>query len=376
MRRVVQHVHGVLAAVICGALSMAAPAAAQTVYSVTDVGLLPGCTYATASGLNAYGDVAGFCLANVNTGLARAFAWKGGTLTDLGRLPGGTFNLATAINASGTIVGQGDASSAAQIGWVTRSGSLSNFFSNNGGLTRTIFISDAGAIGGVYTTSKSGWLKSVKGAVWTIDPKDPRRYRKADLPVLPGGIDPKSSWARPAGFNQAMQMAGYAQTDQVGTRAVFWNNDVAHTIVDLGTLPDDWFSEAKGLNDLEQIVGVSYGAIVRPVLWGRDAARTAEALPLLPGDNIGWAVALNNAGVIVGDSHAEDLQPGMSGLIATRAVVWRNGAVSALDSLLEPVTGAGWTIVEVTGINDQGQISATGVRNGQTRALLLTPAQP
>ncbi len=44
-----------------------------------------------------------------------------------------------------------------------------------------------------------------------------------------------------------------------------------------------------------------------------------------------------------------------------------------LNTLLEPVTGDGWTLLHANDINNQGQIVGEGFHNGVVRAYLLTP---
>jgi hypothetical protein len=54
-------------------------------------------------------------------------------------------------------------------------------------------------------------------------------------------------------------------------------------------------------------------------------------------------------------------------------VIWRDGGVFDLQSLLEPVSGAGWTIMSVSAINGVGQIVGSGSYNGQLRNFVMTP---
>lgn len=44
-----------------------------------------------------------------------------------------------------------------------------------------------------------------------------------------------------------------------------------------------------------------------------------------------------------------------------------------LNSLIDPLSGTGWSLLEATDINDAGQIVGTGLYGGLTRAFLLTP---
>jgi hypothetical protein len=123
---------------------------------------------------------------------------------------------------------------------------LVNIFPNNGGNTHALFIGDNGFMGGYYTKSLSGRPSSWHGAIWTIDPKDPRKIRETDLPQLANvSVDAKASGSFPFDFNQLGQAAGYQVGDLIGQHAVFWDGDARHTIVDLGVFGQ----ERRGLDD-------------------------------------------------------------------------------------------------------------------------------
>ena len=55
-----------------------------------------------------------------------------------------------------------------------------------------------------------------------------------------------------------------------------------------------------------------------------------------------------------------------------RAVIWQNGQISALESLLD-VSGADWVVQQATAINDAGQIVGIGVKAGRPTAFVMTP---
>jgi uncharacterized membrane protein len=360
------------AALLSAVLGAAAAAQAQPRYAVTDLGQLPGSASCIATGLNNQGDVVGQCAPAVENFNQMGFVWRAGTMTAVGLLTGGQYSVATAVNAGGTVVGDGDTGNYRPQGWVRKGGALVNFFPNNGGNTHALFIADSGWIGGYYTKSLSGNTASWKGAIWTPDPKDPRKYRSIDLPVLPGGIDAKSSASIPWAFNQSGQAAGYAMNDQIGQHAAFWNGDAAHSVVDLGVYPGDWSSLAWGINDLGQVVGSSHPPFgSRPVLWNNDAAHTPVELPVLPGDNHGAATAINAAGQVLGNSYYGT--PGTWDATPARLVLWHDRVPYALQDLLDPVSAAGWTLTGAAAINNLGQIVGSATFNGQARAVLLTP---
>jgi uncharacterized membrane protein len=138
-------------------------------------------------------------------------------------------------------------------------------------------------------------------------------------------------------------------------------------------VPGDWASWAYGMNDLGHVVGQGNGPVLglHPVMWNNDAARTPVALPLLPGDTSGNAYGISNAGHIIGVSMY--LAPGTQEAPNTprRSVVWRDGGVFELKSLLD----AGWTDVYPAAFNSVGQILAEGYFNGVGHNILLTPLQ-
>ena len=54
--------------------------------------------------------------------------------------------------------------------------------------------------------------------------------------------------------------------------------------------------------------------------------------------------------------------------------LYSNGTIQMLTSLIPTATG--WTNLNATGINDQGQIVGQGTINGQQHAFLMTPSVP
>jgi uncharacterized membrane protein len=353
-----------LASVAC--LAFAASALAQPQYAVTDLGVLPGCDTSVAVGLNDRGDVAGYCQ---NGGDQVAVIWRNGQIINLGKLAKGHSASANSINSSGVAVGDGDLGDYRPQVWVTTASGLYNFF--QAANSHALFITDSGLIGGNYIKgfSGNGW----RAALWTQDPKDPRKWQTITLPVIPGN-NSKSDSTTAWGFNQFGQAAGWAVNDIIGQHACLWNNDSAHSIVDLGTFPGDWSSIGWGINGLGQVAGESHPPFgSRAIIWDNDAAHTAIELPLLPGDNYGSAIALNSLGHALGWSALS--QDGTWNRGPQKPVLWRDGSVFELQAVLDSATGAGWTIVTASAINNPGQIVGLGVHNGQNRAYLLTPIQ-
>jgi uncharacterized membrane protein len=348
------------------ALAAIPAALAQPSFFVTELPVPAGYQACAPYQINDQGFVAG----DSQRGSDRvATIWKGGTVKLLGKLDKGTYSSAMAINSSGAATGDGDDGDGRPLGWVTSQGKLVNFFSNNGGNTRPIAINDAGSIGGYFI---KGFDSQWRGGIWKIDPKDARKSTLITLPILPGG-DPTTASAVSSAFNKNMQAAGYSSNSAIGQHAVFWNNDAAHSIVDLGVFGSDWSSVAYSINDLGQVAGQSnppFGG--RAVLWQNDAAHTAVELSLLPGDNYGAAQLINNAGTVVGYSGV--IEPGTWNVSGSRIAIWIGGVPYELQSLIVQ-SGTGWTINAIQGINNLGQMVALATRDGVIKAVVLNPAQ-
>jgi uncharacterized membrane protein len=342
-------------------------AVAQPRYTLTELPTVAGYEETVGYQINDQGYVVGTSSGPKSGNQPVATVWKNGSVSILGKLKDGTYSVATAINSKGVIVGDGDDGDGRPLGWILSGGKMVNFFSNNGGNTRPIAINEAGQVGGYYIKGFSGrW----RGAIWTVDAKDPRKSTKIDLPLLPGG-DPLKDSCVPLGFNKSNQAAGYVSNSTIGQHATFWNNDGSHSIVDLGVFEYDWSSLALAINDLGQVVGSSHPPFgSRPVLWDNDAAHTAIELPLLPGDNYGSAHIINNDGTIVGFSAASEA--GTWNVSPSRQVIWIGGQVYDFISILDE-SASGWTFGEMMSINNKGQMVGAGFHNGVPRAMILSP---
>src|SRR5256885_13825572 len=89
------------------------------------------------------------------------------------------------------------------------------------------------------------------------------------------------------------------------------------------------FSEATGINDLGQIVGVSFttsGAVGHALLWQNG---TMTDLGTLPNGTISLALSINDLGQIVGSSDTASR--------ATHAVLWTMAAPPAFDFSLAEI---------------------------------------
>ncbi len=164
-----------------------------------------------------------------------------------------------------------------------------------------------------------------------------------------------------------------------------------------GEMTDLGLGEAHGINDRGQIVGEIPGAIYpQATLWqqgkiinlglhgvatvinnqgqivigdgGRDPlylwqdGRT-RSLPILTDSAMNEADGINSRGQIVGYA--------MLGSVGQRAMLWQNGQVYDLNSLIPAKLG--WLLASATSITDRGRIVGFGTFHGDSHAFLLTP---
>lgn len=325
------------------ALVFRAGSAAAASYSITDLGQLPAAKTGTRGvAVNGSGQVVGLS--------GHPFLWAPGQMQDINAaLPMTPLAPAMAadVNDDGVVVG-----------WYTNTDSVVRPFRwANGVFTnlapaatmpeRAVAINNAGdvAVRGVGTS----YLRRTDGT---------RAFLFGFTPGAP-------LW--PSDLNDSRQVAGYALNADRAMVAALWSNGVA---TPLGVLPGDINSVATAINARGDIVGYSFGAVaspsnVRPFLW------TGDGMTLLPpraANESCIAVAVNAAGHAVGFvGWREDGGE-------TAALLWRDGAVVDLQTLLPP--DSGWWLRAARGINDAGQITGYGVFDNGYRAFLLTPPPP
>lgn len=123
------------------------------------------------------------------------------------------------------------------------------------------------------------------------------------------------------------------------------------------------------INDSDQVAGLVYGTFVFPTGTPQTACLVSSSgqitqLGTLGGTNSA-AVSINDSGAIVGTSM---ITGGSSVFLCV------NGSMQDLNSLAPP-SEAGWTLTEVTSINNAGQILASGISQagGPSHQLLLLP---
>jgi uncharacterized membrane protein len=182
----------------------------------------------------------------------RAVIWQpDGTMQELPPLPGDSTSAATAINDRGDVVGISGACGV--------------------------------AVGGVSAAHAVLWRKGV--------------------PVNLGDLG-GHSWNTPTAINNRGIIVGFSlPAGQDGTRnfqAVIWTNTGIHT---LGMPQRDIHSEALGINERDQIVGLSRAPSgLRAILWENGSFTDLNTLTLPGSPYLLYANDITNAGLIVGEA--------------------------------------------------------------------------
>jgi uncharacterized membrane protein len=280
-----------------------------------------GCT-TRANAINNAGEVAGYVW-YTNFGAYRAMRWSAsGGVVDMGDLPGGgNYSRGYAINAPGWVAGQAS---------------------------------------GQYSGHPTFGNQSFQHATLHKTPME-----IIELQDLPGGT--QNSIGR--GINDAGAVVGERQTS-AGWRAIHWAAD--GTSLDLGAA---WGVAGAGAESFARDIN-NHGqvALQLPLAAGGETAAIWQAdvgfteIGLLPGASTAIANAINDAGVAVGSA-------GTFGVAGTKGFAWSldDGLVD-LNDRLEPVGGAGWLVLEATGLSESGLIVGRGYSSTLGyRAVLLTP---
>jgi|GEM_PF-3896436 len=172
------------------------------------------------------------------------------------------------------------------------------------------------------------------------------------------------------------------------SRACIW---VDRKPVDLGTLGKGTVetgrlgSEARDINEVGAAVGVITYMNKRQKPFFYDGSKSSQLHTIgqtnRPGSSAspierlgrhdesqGAANGLNNRGWIVGWNTVGDFATSF-------AVLWNEGKVIDLNSLVEPETLDGWVLADATAVNDLGQIVGNAKKDQVVRAFLLTPTK-
>lgn len=336
----------------------AMPALAQT-YTLQDLGILPGDTESTGTGLNDLGQACG-----TSGGLATATLFSNGQTIDLGGLVSGDVTVANGINNSTVVVG--DELFASTVpetphALVWSNGGIQDINSASlfPGGTEATAINDSGEIAGVGYLDNTGDTFLVftyaNGKMVNIGPSDA-------FQAVPVALN-----------NNGQILVSYATTKASGY-AIYSNG--AFTPVAAG--PKGTTVTPFAMNDNGEIVGsivtpngtntVGHAALYSNGVW--------TDLGTLVGATVGTeAVGINNAGQIIGTAFNKQVSyhPPVPG--ATIACVLQNGVWVNLNTL---VPTNSFHLSRAISINEAGQIlcdtkTQKGISVSNQHAVLLSP---
>jgi probable HAF family extracellular repeat protein len=318
--------------------------AAHTHYTFRDLG-----DNLSPLAINDKGQIAGSQFAPAETGFhVHAFLWQDGQIIDLGTLVSGPWNdtRAVAINEKGQIVG----------------------FSDNGSNEMDAFLWQDGVmtdLGSLDATSRRSRAHSInnKGQVvgFSNNGTGDRPFLWQDGAMIDLSVT-LGDRSYVLSINDRGQLAGWFSfpfNNSLTDHAYLWN---AAEAIDLGTLGDT-ASHASAINNRGQVVGTSWTADGQQHAFLWEHGRMQD-LVTLEGRYFN-ATAVNNKGEVVGSFQTPTFEE--------HGFLWRRGKMVDLNSLIP--SELGWSGLEPFGINDRGQITGDGLRNGVPGGFLLTPSR-
>jgi probable HAF family extracellular repeat protein len=306
-------------------LIFAAAAAANPIYTVADLGGIDGS--ATGYAINSSGTVAGW--AQNPSGGQQAFVSTPAGLLALS--PGPYESYAYGINNAGTVVG--------------------TTYDASGQAHATIWSSSGTTVlaAGSYAMAINAAGEVVGGNGQAFAVVNGKIQNLASV----AGIN----WSAAYGVNNAGTVVGDGQMANGAFRAIIWNPNGSTSL--LGTFGGN-SSQATGVNNSGEVVGFASLADGYQNAFAEIGGSMLDLGTL--GGGSSYAYGINNSGEIVGYSWLAD--GGQS------AFLYYDGTMLDLNSLLP--SNSGWDLLQAYAINDSGQITGTGLYNGQLSAFVLT----
>ena len=319
--------------------------AAQTSYTVTDLGVLNSNGISVARAINSTAEVTGAAAAN-NSNVSEIFLYENGAMTNLGTL-GGPSGIGNGINKFGQVAGYSQNSSGAYRAFLSSGSTLIDIGDLGGGSAVAYALNDLGAVVGSAVTAK---LEN-----------HPFLYRNGhmiDLGTL--GSSNNNWWNVASGVNNSGVVTGTSYDAQGNFFGFVWKSG---KMTKMGTLGGFW-SQGYAINNKGQVTGLAYTKNGSGHAFIANCATCPlKDLGTFAGNtSTVWGFAINDSGIVVGQSTFAGTY---------HAYVYSNGKIKDLNGMIP--SGSGWVLIDAHGINATGQIVGTGTHNGQEHAYMLTP---
>jgi uncharacterized membrane protein len=248
-----------------------------------------------------------FFLAEPTGKICQGFRWQNGDMEALPPLPGGYNSFATGINNDGEIVGwaeNGVHEPTCNLPQVLQfeavvwepDGSIRQLPPASGDLDgAATAINDAGQVVGIsgICANAIGGASALHMLLWD-------RRSMTDLGNLGGQY-----WHTPMDISERGSVTGFSDlpgdsAEHPNFHAFFWNKK--HGLQDLNALPGDTLSEGLGINNRDQIVGVSFPSS-RAFIWQKGILTDMNTLIPANSDLVLLAAQdINDSGVITGQA--------------------------------------------------------------------------
>jgi probable HAF family extracellular repeat protein len=372
-------------------------AATATRYTIVKLSATLGGTPSVGTAINDRAWVAGY--SSFADGSRHGVLWRNGSITDLGTLGGPGASSAVVwpgLNDAGVVVGishtrevdplneQWSCEEGAFLpqsnricrGFVWENGTMRELPPLGGNHSFGTDVNNRGLVVGWAETPVHDPTCSVsaaqklqfRAALW--DPKDGSKGKVKVRELPPLGDDSTSA---ATAINDERQVVGISgDCDQAVGRysarhAVLWEKN--RKPIEIPHLGGDAWHTPMDINDRADVVGFSNPGpgpdfLPHAFLWTYGAPRS-EDLNVLPGDEWSQAFGINSQGQVVGRSCGE----------VCRAVVWQDGNIIELRSLVDPAFTEGHHLAAARHINDDGQITGNLVElsTGRNLAFVATP---
>ena len=327
---------------------------AEQHYQITDLGTLGGDTSRSYS-INDFGDIVGRSRETLKPdgkkGLRSAFLYTNNHMINLGNF-GGNNTVARSVNSSRQVVGYSRPTDSTHYkAFLYEYGEMKNLGTLESGLLSYAYaINDYGQVVGQSHTNKSGTTSEAF------------IYEDEEMIGL-GTLGGNSSGAFDINAEGVVVGTSTLGEPSYDIQAFIYEYE---EMTSLGSLDDTGYSEARAINDSNQVVGNS---LTKSGSYHAFLYEEGEMHDIGSIEGDSFAYDINNNGQIVG-SHRSHLLEG-NGL----AYLYENKKMKNLNDLLAEKDKAKWNLTEAFGINDRGQIVGWGKLDKKDHAYLLKPVQ-